>query len=270
MDLKKKLIKLLEFRRELGEDYLIMPSWNEPEKVPVDKKATSREKVEFKSGVTGKADMKIEENENANNQAKSALEKHYQEIKDCQLCPLHETRHKFVYGIGNPQADLMFIGEAPGKDEDLRGVPFVGAAGGLFDKILKVVELSRDEIYIANILKCRPPKNRDPLPSEVSKCIPYLNRQIEIIKPRIICALGRVAAQNLLDTNLPLGRLRGEIHFFNRIPLVVTYHPAALLRNSNFKKPAWEDFKWIKQLCDNPGQITPYQPEPPKKLSLGL
>jgi DNA polymerase len=178
------------------------------------------------------------------------LEAHYQAICDCQLCPLGKTRNKFVYGVGDPHADLMFIGEAPGRDEDLQGEPFVGRAGQLFDRILAAIGLTRQEVYIANILKCRPPNNRDPLPEEMDQCYPHLAEQIRLIQPKLICALGRVAAQKLLQTSTPMGKLRGVWHEYEGIPLLVTYHPAALLRNPAFKKGTWEDMQMLKARYD--------------------
>ncbi len=180
-----------------------------------------------------------------------SVEAHNKAICNCQMCPLGQTRHKFVYGVGNPHAKLLFIGEAPGEDEDRLGEPFVGRAGQLLDRILAAIQLSRQEVYIANILKCRPPGNRDPLPDEVSKCMPYLKEQIRIIKPKLICALGRIAAQNLLATTTPLGKLRGKWHEFEGIPLLVTYHPAALLRFPEYKRDTWADMQVLKARYDN-------------------
>jgi len=146
----------------------------------------------------------------------------------------------------------MLVGEAPGFDEDIQGVPFVGKAGKLLDKILLAIELNRSEkVYIANILKCRPPKNRDPLPSEIEKCIPYLKKQIEIIRPKLIVALGKVAGQSLTGENISLKEMRDTTYSYNGIPLRVTYHPAALLRNQSLKIFAWDDFKWIKSQMVN-------------------
>lgn len=183
-------------------------------------------------------------------QSVGTLEEQYQLIKDCQKCPLGATRTKFVFGVGSPDADVIFVGEAPGADEDLQGEPFVGRAGQLLNKILEAVRLKREEVYIANILKCRPPNNREPLPSEMETCSLYLLKQIELIKPKILVALGRVAAQELLHTTESLARLREAVHRFHSIPTVVTYHPAALLRNPNWKRPAWEDFKKFRALYD--------------------
>ena len=170
----------------------------------------------------------------------------------CQECDLGKTRNSFVFGGGDPNADLMLVGEAPGKEEDSKGEPFVGRAGKLLDNILRAINKKRREgVYIANVLKCRPPNNRDPLPSEVKKCEPYLLRQIKIIKPKIIVALGRVAGKTLLKIDVPLKDMRSKIHDYNGTPLIVTYHPAALLRNPNFKQPAWDDFQWIRDQLNN-------------------
>ncbi len=171
-------------------------------------------------------------------------------ISDCQLCPLGKTRNKFVFGIGNPNADAMLIGEAPGADEDLQGEPFVGRAGKLLTDILKAINFTRDEVYIANILKCRPPGNRDPLPSEMETCMPYLLKQIELIKPKVILCLGRVAANGLLNKKLTLSALRENIYDFYGIKVIVTYHPAALLRNPNWKRGCWEDVKKFRKIYD--------------------
>lgn len=174
------------------------------------------------------------------------LDSHIRAICECQNCPLGKTRNKFVYGVGNPNADIMLIGEAPGVEEDRLGEPFVGRAGQLLDKILAAIQLSRKQVYIANILKCRPPGNRDPLSDEMAQCFPYLLEQIRLIKPKLICALGRIAAQGVLDTKTPLGKLRCSWHDFNGIPLMVTYHPAALLRFPSYKRDTWEDMKMLK------------------------
>lgn len=167
-------------------------------------------------------------------------------VKDCQRCPLAKSRKNLVFGEGNPQAELLFVGEAPGADEDLQGRPFVGRAGQLLTRMIEAIGLSREKVYIGNILKCRPPGNRDPLPSEVALCRPYLDQQMEMIDPKVICALGRIAAQTLLDTSRSLGELRGLVHPFRGRKLLVTYHPAALLRNPHLKRPAWDDLKLLR------------------------
>ena len=173
-------------------------------------------------------------------------------ISNCQECQLSKTRKNFVFGFGDPNADLMLVGEAPGFDEDNQGIPFVGRAGKLLDKILLAIELNRfKNVYISNIIKCRPPKNRDPLPSEIEKCIPYLNEQIKIIRPKLIVALGKVAGKSLTGKDLTLKEMRDTTYFYDGIPVKVTYHPAALLRNQSLKKFAWEDFKWIKSQMVN-------------------
>jgi len=164
----------------------------------------------------------------------------------CDRCNLASGRNKIVVGAGDPDARIVFIGEGPGANEDKTGIPFVGRAGQLLDKIFAAMGLSREKgIYICNIVKCRPPGNRDPLPDESEACIPYLKKQLELINPAAICCLGRVAAQNLLETDAALGKLRGKIHFFEGVPVVVTYHPAYLLRNAAGKKPTWEDMKLL-------------------------
>lgn len=173
-----------------------------------------------------------------------------EQICTCMKCPLGRTRTNFVFGVGNPNADVVFIGEAPGADEDAQGEPFVGRAGQLLNKIIEAVEMKREDVYICNILKCRPPQNREPLPSEMELCTPYLNKQIALIKPKFIICLGRISAQWLLQTNETLGALRGRVHDYHGAHLIVTYHPAALLRNPNWKRPAWEDMKMFKQLHD--------------------
>lgn len=180
-----------------------------------------------------------------------SLTSHCGAICECQLCSLGATRNKFVYGVGNPNADLLFIGEAPGADEDRLGEPFVGRAGQLLDRILAAMQLSRQEVYIANILKCRPPNNRDPLPEEMEKCFPYLDEQIKLIRPKVICALGRIAAQGLLRTSTPLGKLRRQWHEYRGIPMLITYHPAALLRFPGYKKDTWEDMQMLKARLDS-------------------
>lgn len=169
-----------------------------------------------------------------------------EEASSCVRCGLAEGRTQVVFGTGDPQADLMFIGEGPGYHEDLQGQPFVGNAGGLLNKIIEAIGLTREQVYIANIVKCRPPNNRDPQPDEVAACRGYLERQIELVAPRVIVALGRVAAQTLLGNDLPLGRMRGQWFEFQGTRLRVTYHPAALLRNQALKRPTWEDMQLVR------------------------
>jgi DNA polymerase len=172
------------------------------------------------------------------------------QICNCLKCGLGKTRIKFVFGVGNPNADLMVIGEAPGADEDEQGEPFVGRAGQLLTKILEAIQFKREEVYIANILKCRPPNNRKPNPDEVEQCEPYLIKQIELIKPKLILCVGLTAAHTLLKTEESLTSLRASVHNYHGVPTFVTYHPAALLRNPNWKKPTWEDVQKLRKMYD--------------------
>jgi DNA polymerase len=179
------------------------------------------------------------------------------EVLKCTRCPLHLTRTQGVFGVGPKRADWLVIGEAPGAEEDRRGEPFVGVAGQLLDAMLRAIGLDRStNVYIANVLKSRPPGNRDPRPEEVAACLPYLVRQIALLQPKIMLAVGRIAAQNLLATNVPLGRLRGQVHRFGELntPLVVTYHPAYLLRTPADKRKAWEDLKFARSVYQQLGQ----------------
>lgn len=164
-------------------------------------------------------------------------------VSGCTRCPLHAGRTRTVFGVGNRSADWLIIGEAPGAEEDRRGEPFVGRAGKLLDAMLAALGYARDQVYIANVVKCRPPENRDPRPEEAASCAPYLDRQIELLAPTIILAVGRVAAQRLLQVDTPVGRLRGRVHRYGpaEIPLVVTWHPAYLLRRPEAKADAWRD-----------------------------
>ncbi len=167
------------------------------------------------------------------------------EMERCHSCPLAATRTNLVFGVGNPQARLVFVGEAPGRDEDLQGEPFVGEAGQLLSKIIQAMGLTRQDVYICNVLKCRPPHNRNPLPAEIESCIPYLLRQLDTIKPAVIVALGTFAAQTLLDTKEPISRLRGRFHDYRGTPLMPTFHPAFLLRNPAMKKEVWADMQQV-------------------------
>jgi uracil-DNA glycosylase family 4 len=171
-------------------------------------------------------------------------------VHDCRRCPLFATATHGVPGEGPARADVMVIGEAPGANEDATGRPFVGAAGQLLTKILGAVNLRREDVFIANVMKHRPPGNRNPNPDEVAACSPYLVRQIELIQPKVILALGTFAAQTLLATKLSIGKLRGQVHRYHGVPLIVTYHPAALLRNPGWKRPTWEDVQLARRVLD--------------------
>ena len=168
----------------------------------------------------------------------------------CERCRLYATAKHGVPGEGNAKAELVCVGEAPGANEDETGRPFVGQAGQLLTKILAAIDLAREDVFIVNVLKHRPPGNRNPLPDEVTACSPYLVRQIELIRPKVIDAFGTFAAQTLLQTKETIGKLRGRIHRYHGVPLIVTYHPAALLRNPSWKRPTWEDVQLARRLLD--------------------
>jgi uracil-DNA glycosylase len=189
-------------------------------------------------------------NSKENWEASENLEALNKLICNCTKCDLHKGRNKFVFGVGNPKADVLLIGEGPGAEEDKQGEPFVGRAGQLLNDILKAIKFTRQEVYIANVVKCRPPGNRTPLPEEMESCMPYLSKQIELIKPKLILCLGLVAAGALLKKKDSLGKMRGKIFEFNKVKVMVTYHPAALLRNPNFKRDCWEDVKAFRKLYE--------------------
>ncbi|OFW14056.1 MAG: DNA polymerase [Acidobacteria bacterium RIFCSPLOWO2_12_FULL_66_10] len=179
-------------------------------------------------------------------EALAALRAH---IGDCARCKLHALgRTQVVFGVGNPEADLMFVGEAPGADEDAQGVPFIGRAGQLLTRIIEAIDLKREDVYIANVIKCRPPQNRNPDPDEVETCEPFLFQQIDLIKPKVIVALGTFAARALLRSIEPISRLRGRVHEYRGAKLIPTFHPAYLLRNPSAKREVWEDMKLARKL----------------------
>lgn len=176
-----------------------------------------------------------------------------QDIGECTRCKLHGMgRQQIVYGVGNPEADLMFVGEAPGADEDVQGIPFVGRAGQLLTKIIEAIDLKRDDVYIANVIKCRPPGNRNPDPDEVEACEGFLFRQIDSIRPKVIVALGTFAAKALLKTQDPISRLRGRVYDYRGARLIPTFHPAFLLRSPDRKRDVWEDMKKVRALLREP------------------
>ncbi len=239
-DIKKLLHEALEDQKEIFGDLLFSQT-----KISSDNYESLNTMVTERLEIEPGNSLFIEEYQKA-----ETIEELNSIIKECQKCPLGKTRNKFVYGVGNPKAHAMLIGEAPGADEDAQGEPFVGRAGKLLNDILKAISLERNEVYIANILKCRPPGNRDPQPFEMETCIPYLHKQIELINPKIILCLGRVAANGLLNKKLSLGDLRNNIYDFNGIKVMATYHPAALLRNPGWKRGCWEDVQKFKKLYD--------------------
>jgi len=233
----------------LVEENASRPSPPAPEEVPMPRRKTAAVKVEepalFEEIEAPVATKPREAWEDAR-----TLDELKEMIHDCTRCGLWQTRTNFVFGTGNPHATFMVVGEAPGADEDAQGEPFVGRAGQLLNKILEAIQFKREDVYIANILKSRPPNNRKPMPEEVEACLPFLKKQVELIKPRVILCLGLTAAENLLGTTESLGRLRGRVLDYEGIPLMVTYHPAALLRNPAWKRPTWEDVQAARKLHD--------------------
>jgi DNA polymerase len=186
--------------------------------------------------------------------AAEALKAIREDIGDCTRCKLHALgRKQIVFGVGNPNADLMFVGEAPGADEDIQGEPFVGRAGQLLTKIIEAIGLKREDVYIANVIKCRPPGNRNPEPDEVEQCEQFMFRQVDTIKPKVVVALGKFAAQALLKTNDPITRLRGREYKYRDAILMPTYHPAFLLRTPSAKREVWEDMKRVREILNSPG-----------------
>ena len=171
-----------------------------------------------------------------------------EELGECSRCKLHSTRTHLVYGVGNPSADLMFVGEAPGRDEDQQGIPFVGRAGQLLTKIIEAIDLKRDDVYIANVIKCRPPNNRNPEPDEIQTCQPFLFGQIDVIQPKVIVALGAFAVRTLLQSEEAISRLRGRVFDYRGAKLVPTFHPAYLLRSPDKKRDVWEDMKRVRSM----------------------
>lgn len=233
--IKNKVIESLTDQKDIFGDELL-------EEVKI--KIKKNQKTETKSAIEYS-----DEWQNTN-----SLEKLEELINNCQKCVLAKNRNNFVFGSGNPNADVMVIGEGPGAEEDKQGLPFVGRAGKLLTDILKAINFTRDEVFIANVVKCRPPGNRTPQQSEMDTCLPYLKKQIEIIRPKLILCLGLTAAQGILKLNDSLGNMRGKFYVFEsgsrRTKVLVTYHPAALLRNPNWKRPAWEDVQKFRVLYD--------------------
>lgn len=211
----------LQYQKEIGNEYL-----------PKGVQKLMASKKTSKKGKTG------------------TLEELRAEIGDCTRCRLSKERTNLVFGVGNPNADLMFVGEGPGSEEDRQGIPFVGRAGQLLTKIIEAMGLKREDVYIANVVKCRPPNNRNPEPDEIKTCMPFLARQIEIIQPKVIVCLGTFAAQTLLATDEKISKLRGHFVEKDGVKILPTYHPAFLLRNPNMKKPVWEDMKKVMEVME--------------------
>ena len=280
MNARDKLRVYLEQRRELGESELLLDSMTVEEalrtigamgKSPAGAKLTPRElgetrAADWRSAIASPRPAVVPPPEapagitvaGANDELfdtdimrHASLTSIAKAVEACTRCPLFKTATRGVPGEGDPKARLVCVGEAPGANEDETGRPFVGQAGGLLTKILAAVNLTREEVFITNVVKHRPPGNRNPAPGEIEACSPYLVRQLELIKPKVIVAFGTFAAQTLLNTKTPIGKLRGEVHRYHGIPLVVTYHPAALLRNPSWKRPTWEDVKLARRILDS-------------------
>jgi len=247
MNPRQQLADHLEYFAELGVDGLGNdPRWSRP--ADFDEAKAGYHIVEASTHTVEGSSHAV----TVHRAAADALAALRDEIGDCTRCKLHGLgRSQVVFGVGNPEADLMFVGEAPGHDEDLQGIPFVGRAGQLLTKIIEAIGLTRDQVYIANVIKCRPPENRNPEPDEVATCQPFLFRQIESIAPRVIVALGSFAAKTLLSTEAPISRLRGRVYDLKGAKLVCTFHPAYLLRSPDRKRDTWEDMKKAKQLLNN-------------------
>ncbi|BDQ04163.1 MAG: uracil-DNA glycosylase [Ignavibacterium sp.] len=241
---KKKIIEALKDQQSIFGDYLF------EEKLPKPKTRYDEipEVIEVVREPADESENLFELSEDWQN-AKSLDELNLL-IKDCTKCVLHKNRNNFVFGSGNPNAEVMVIGEGPGAEEDKQGLPFVGRAGQLLTDILKAIKFERNEVYIANIVKCRPPENRTPLPEEMETCIPYLKKQISLIQPKMILCLGLTAAKGLLRKKESLTALRGKFFDYEGIKVMVTFHPAALLRNPNWKKDCWEDVKKFRKMYD--------------------
>jgi uracil-DNA glycosylase len=242
---KKQIIQSLTDQKEIFGDFLFEEKFDKKENIihnPLDRK-TQVEKIEM-----AEEESLFDEKEEW--QKAKSLDEVYSLIKDCTKCRLYKSRNKFVFGVGNPNADVLVVGEGPGAEEDKQGEPFVGRAGMLLNDILKAIKFEREEVYIANIVKSRPPNNRTPLPDEMETCLPYLLKQIELIQPKLILCLGLTAAKGLLKKKESLTKLRGNWYEFANAKVMVTFHPAALLRNPHWKKDCWEDMKKFKKMYD--------------------
>jgi DNA polymerase len=266
MDAKERLRLYLEQRRDLGESELVLDTMSVDEvmkTIGAIRKGVAasgsgtggwREMLSAessKAGLVKTAEVSAEYSVEVEVVGGDSLSVIAEEVESCTLCPLYKTATRGVPGSGNPNAKFVCIGEGPGANEDEQGLPFVGAAGQLLTKILGAVNLARDEVFITNVVKHRPPGNRNPEPNEIEACTPYLIRQMDLIQPKVILALGTFAAQTLLNTKTPIGKLRGDVHRYRGIPVVVTYHPAALLRNPAWKRPTWEDVQLARRILDN-------------------
>ena len=234
---KKEIIKILTLQKEIFGDELFIPKKTEFKSIEKESASVFEEPALFP-----------EEKEDWEKAA--SLDQLEKLICDCTKCRLHQGRNKFVFGTGNPNADVLVIGEGPGAEEDKQGLPFVGRAGQLLTDMLKAIKFSREEVYIGNVVKCRPPENRTPMQDEMDTCMPYLKKQCELIKPKLILCLGLTAAKGLLKKRESLGELRKSIFEYEGAKVIVTYHPAALLRNPHWKKDCWEDLKKFRKMYE--------------------
>lgn len=246
-DILDDLKRYLEFQQEISGGKLFLDLDNISLEIPTEQTFVVKDEISFDDEIMRQKATSVVDNWN---NAKT-LPSLYDQIHNCQECKLGASRTKFVFGTGNPNADIMVIGEAPGHDEDLKGEPFVGRAGQLLTNILSAINLSRDDIYIANIIKCRPPDNRRPEKQEVETCEPYLQKQIDLIKPKFILALGLTAIDTLMKSKHKMGDIRGKMLTYQNTTMLATYHPAALLRNPNWKKDTWQDVKLLRKLYDD-------------------
>lgn len=232
----EQIEQYLQFMKASGVQYLPLSEASPSHELPI----TNR----------GNKDLTSESQTLSNTTPCSSLEDLKKEFEDCTKCDISRSRTGIVFGSGNTNADLLFIGTAPSRDEDISGEPFYGEAGHLLTKIIEAIKLRREDVYLSNLIKCITPDGRNPTIEEASACAPLLNKQIMAIKPLVICALGELAAQTLLNTNEPLSSLRGRFHNYNGLPLMPTYHPSYILKNQDIKREVWEDIKQIKKMLD--------------------
>lgn len=236
-NLKKEIIKSLKLQQEIFGDELFIPK-------------RKRITLVVKEPMSLFEEPQLFPEEKEDWEKTTSLDEFEKLICNCTKCRLHQNRNKFVFGTGNPNADVMVIGEGPGAEEDKQGLPFVGRAGQLLTDMLKAIKFTREEVYIGNVVKCRPPENRTPLPDEMETCMPYLKKQCDLIKPKLILCLGLTAAKGLLKKRESLGELRGKVFEYEGAKVMVTYHSAALLRNPYWKKDCWEDLKKFRKLYE--------------------
>lgn len=241
---KEEIIRTLKLQQEIFGDELFLPKKKSVTSI-VNEPSSNYEEPKLFPEMKENHTAKKADWENA-----TSLEDFEKLICDCTKCRLHEGRNKFVFGTGNPNADVLVIGEGPGAEEDKQGLPFVGRAGKLLTDMLKAIKFEREDVYIGNVVKCRPPGNRTPMQDEMETCLPYLKKQVELINPKIILCLGLTAAKGLLKKKDSLGKLRQNVFEYEGAKVIVTYHPAALLRNPHWKRDCWEDLKKLRKMYD--------------------